>query len=83
MFQITITIQDAIENRVINKFAKRHNYATILEDGSDNPETKRQFMKRLLLEYIKKSIKEVEVQEAVNVAAVSASASVDADIILS
>jgi len=83
MAQITITIPPAVTNRVIDGFAKRYNYSPTLEDGSANPETKTQFAKRKLMEYIKQAVREAEIQDATNTAATSAAASVDTDIILS
>lgn len=83
MATITITIPAGITNRVIDGFAKRFNYSPKLEDGSANPETKAQFAKRKLIEYIKQSVREAEMQEAINAAATSAGTSVDTDIILS
>jgi len=83
MAQITITIPDAILPRVINGFARRYNYSPILEDGSSNPETKAQFAKRKLIEFIKSAVREAEIQDATNAAATTAAASVDTDITLS
>jgi hypothetical protein len=83
MATITITIPDAIASRVINDFAQRFNYSPILEDGSPNPETKNQFAKRKLIEYIKQSCREAEIQNATNTAATTAGTSVDTDIQLS
>jgi hypothetical protein len=82
MANITITIPNAIANRVIDGFCKRHGYSSILEDGSINPETKTQFCQRKIREYIKASIKEAEVETAINTAATSAGASTDTDIVL-
>jgi hypothetical protein len=83
MAQITITIPDAIASRVINGFAKRYNYSPTLEDGSANPETKSQFAKRKVIEFIKAAVRETEIQDATNAAATTAAASVDTDIQLS
>lgn len=82
MATIMINIPDNISNRVINGFCKRFNYSSTLEDGEPNPETKAQFAKRKLIEFIKQSIREVEIQDASNVAATTAGASVDTDIVL-
>jgi len=83
MAQITITIPDAIAPRVLNGFAKRYNYPITLEDGSPNPETKAQFAKRKVVEYIKHAVREAEIEQARNDAATTAGASVDTDIQLS
>jgi hypothetical protein len=82
MATITINIPDTIANRVLNDFAQRFNYSPTLEDGSPNPETKSQFAKRKLIEYIKQACREAEIQNATNTAATTAGTSVDTDIIL-
>lgn len=83
MAQITITIPDAVATRVIDGFCKRYNYPPTLEDGTPNPETKAQFAKRKVLEFIKRAVQEAEVEDARNAAAEEASASVENDIVLS
>ena len=83
MAQITITIPDAIASRVMNGFAKRYHYSATLEDGSPNPETKAQFAKRRVIEFIKQAVREAEVEDARNDAATTAGSSVDTDIQLS
>jgi len=83
MTQITINIPDAVAPRVISGFAKRYNYPLTLEDGSPNPETKAQFAKRKVLEYIRQAVREAEIDQARNEATATAGASVDRDIQLS
>jgi len=83
MAQITINIPDAIATRVINGFAKRYNHSSTLENGDPNPETKAQFAKRKLIEFIKQAVRDAEIQDATNTAATTAGTSVDTDIILS
>lgn len=80
---ITINIPDPIANRVIQGFAQRHGYSDTLEDGSPNPETRSQFAKRILIQYIKNSVREAEIQTASNTAATTAGQSADTDIQLS
>jgi len=82
MATITITIPDAIAPRVINGFAKRYNYSPLLENGDANTETKAQFAKRKLVEFIKSAVREAEIQDAANTAATTAGASADTDIVL-
>lgn len=82
MTTITITIPDNITPRVINGFAKRYNYSPTLENGDPNPETKAQFAKRKIIEYIKQSVKEAEMQDATNAAATTAGTSADKEILL-
>jgi hypothetical protein len=83
MTTITITIPAAITDRVINGFAKRYNYPPTLEDGTANPETKAQFAKRKVIEFIKQAVREAEIQDATNAAATQAGTSADTDIQLS
>lgn len=83
MAQITINIPDAIQERVLNGFAKHYNYSPTLENGDPNPETKAQFAKRKLIEFIKLAVKDAEVQDARNTAATTASQSVEIDISIS
>lgn len=83
MAQINLNIPDPILPRVLNAFAKQYKYSPTLEDGSPNPETKQQHAKRRIVEFIKRTVREAEVEDAKNTAAASASASVDTDIILS
>ena len=82
MAQITITIPDTILTRVLNGFAKRYNYSPVLDDGSSNPETKTQFAKRKVIEFIKQAVKDAEIQDASNTAATTAAASAETDIVL-
>lgn len=83
MTTLTITIPNAITNRVIDGFAKRYNYSPLLENGDPNPETKAQFAKRKVVEFIKQAVREAEIQDAANTAATSAGASADTEIVLS
>ncbi len=82
MTTITINIPDNITNRVINGFAKRYNYSATLEGGEPNPETKAQFAKRKVIEFIKQAVREAEIHEASNAAATTAGNSADTEIII-
>lgn len=83
MATVTITIPSNITNRVLDGFCKRYGYSPLLEDGSSNPETKAAFVKRKIIEHIKKAVREAEIEDAVNIAAGTAGSSVDTDIVLS
>lgn len=53
MATINIQIPDAALDRVVNAFAAVHGYQQILNDGTANPETKAQFARREMREYIR------------------------------
>lgn len=82
MASITITIPDQIAQRVLNGFCTHYGYLATLDNGDPNPETKLQFAKRKLIEYIKAGVEVTEVQAARNSAATTAKASIDLDIVL-
>jgi uncharacterized protein (DUF1800 family) len=83
MATIVITIPDAVLGRVIDGMAAAHGYQEVLEDDTPNPETKAQFARRIVRQFIKDSVKSAEVTAASRTAADSAGSSADADIILS
>ena len=80
MTQIIIEIPDNITQRVLNGIASRYHYSPILENGNPNPESKGQFAKRMIIEFLKKAVKDAEVEDARNDAATIAAESVDSDI---
>ena len=80
MTTITITIPDAITQRVVLALCHRWGYSDTLEDGTPNTETKSAFVKRKMIEHLKRSVKEAEVEIAKNEAASLAGTSVDNDI---
>jgi hypothetical protein len=77
---ISINIPDAITPRVINAFARKYGYRQTLEDGTANPITKAQFAKAKLIEFIKQSVKDMEVDDARNTAATAAVNAADTEI---
>lgn len=83
MAQIVINIPDPVAPRVLLGFSSRYGYQATLDNGSPNPETRAQFAKRKLMELIKQAVREAEMETARNVAATTAAASVDNDIVLS
>lgn len=84
MAQITINIPDAVAPRVINAFAKQYLYSPTLPDGvTPNPETKQEFAKRQVKEFIKRTVRQAEVESAKLTAQQTAEQSVDTDIVLS
>lgn len=87
MANITLTIPDAILQRVIDAAAQRNGYqATVpdptnLPDGTrPNPESKQQFAKRMLAAVLKDWVKAVETQAAASTAASTAGNKVDNEI---
>ena len=56
MAQITINVADEHIARVRQAFCAYHGYQDKLPDGTDNPETRIQFMKRKIKEYVKNSV---------------------------
>jgi len=81
MAQIALNIPDAILTRVINGFANYYHYQSTI-DGEANPETKAQFSKRMLVEYIKNAVVASEVQDAANAAATIANEAATNDIVI-
>jgi len=83
MTQIIIEIPNEVTQRVLDGIAYRLRYSPELEDGSPNPETKAKFAKRKLVEYMKKLVREAEIEIARNDAADVAAQSVDDDVVIS
>lgn len=68
MATLTITIPDAQATRVLNSFCKAMNYQSKIEvDGVlvDNPESKIQYARRMLIDYVYQAIITQEQYEAV------------------
>lgn len=88
MASISITIPDAVANRVTNGLAGQYNYqATIpapnpLDPPVPNPETKAQFAKRMVAKFIKDSVKAFEATQAAGTARDTAAADVETAIAL-
>lgn len=72
MATITLNIPDAILPRVLNGFASRYGYTPTLVDGNgadyQNPETKAQFAKRMLVDYMRTVVREAEATAAADAA---------------
>lgn len=82
MASITLTIDNAIANRVLNSFCARKNYTGFETDGV-TPISKIDFVKKDLARYIKNVVSQHESVEAGNNASASAQADVEATIIIS
>lgn len=85
MATITVTIPANITPRVIDGFCKRYHYQEFLdvEHTIPNPETKAQFAKRRVIQFIKDAVREAEAEDAKKVAEDAVVTSVDTDIVLS
>lgn len=81
MAQITITIPDTIAQRVLDSFAGARGYTGFLQDGI-TPETKAQFAKRTIINFVKNSVKEWEANNAGNSASITASNNVETQVTL-
>lgn len=79
--QITITIQDADEQRLIGKIAKYNGWENQIVDINlgliDNPVTKRQFVKAMLVNYLKRELQRVEMQELLESVVASEDVAID------
>jgi len=84
MVNVTFTIPDAQVNRYINAFAVMYNYQTEVPDGNGgmipNPQTKAQFAKQCVVNYMKEIVKACEVQEAVETARTTAASATQVDV---
>jgi hypothetical protein len=60
MATISITIKDSQLTRTVDAICGSFGYNGTLEDGTDNPETKAQFAKRMLASYIKSTVLDYE-----------------------
>ena len=86
MASITLTIPDPIAVRVLNGFAYSTGYQdTVFVDGVEepNPESKINYSKRILGEWIKKQVVAYEVSAAVSTAASNTRATSESEITIS
>jgi hypothetical protein len=80
MAQITISIPDAVLPRVLDAMASAYGYSATLPDGSPNPQSKAQFARQQLANFVKQTVAEQEVRAAVAAASQSAASKAAADI---
>jgi hypothetical protein len=83
MATLTINFPDAIAPRVINGICKRFNYKATFEDGTPNPESKQQFARRKVIEFMKRAVREAEIETATDAAEATAAQAVETEIVLS
>lgn len=74
----TFTVPDGDRNRVLNAFARKYGYSDTVPDGNGgqvaNPESRAQFSKRIVAEFIKGVVRDSEVDQASRDAGAAAAA---------
>lgn len=63
MAKIIIDLDPAQDTRIVAAFAKAHHYRAKLDDGSDNPQTKRDFLIQKVKAFIRESAIQAEALE--------------------
>lgn len=86
MATLTFTIDDTIDNKIINAFCDRFGYQATGPDGVANPQTKRQFFKAQVRAYIRdvyrdQKQREAEASVATNIQTVIAAAEAESSTI--
>jgi len=81
MASITLTVPDAIAQRVLDGFASQKGYTGTAPDGT--AETKAQFLKRKLGEHVREIVLRAEMQAAAAAAGAAAQRKADAEISIS
>jgi len=79
MANLTVTVPDAMLPRVTAAFKAQYNYQATLPDGTANPETEAQFMRRMVKEYIKQVLVAHEAVTAAEDARTNAANQITAD----
>jgi len=77
---LSINIPDAIDTELVKEFCATHGYMAKLEDGSDNPDTPKQFMKKKVIEYLKEPLRAIRIGRAMAQVRAAASTTVDSEI---
>lgn len=76
MAQFILQVPDEQRSRVVEAFCHRFGYTNKIPDGSggeiDNPETRNQFTKRMMVDWVKSQVIEAEVDMASRSAAQAA-----------
>ncbi len=83
--KLTIDIPTEVEQRVIDAFARRHEYKDEVPDETastliPNPQSRAAFLKERMIAYIRASVEAEEVEAAVRVARDKAKAEVKNDV---
>ena len=82
MASITLTIPTQQAQRVLDSFAARKGFSGFASDGT-TPQTKTEFLKQELINFVKKEVALYEAQEAANAAASTAQNDVQNNISIS
>jgi len=84
--QLTIEIPDSVKNRVINSVCECNAYQDTVRDAQgnevSNPQTKAQFAKQVIINYLKQCVRSSEENAASRTAVEAARAKVDSEISL-
>lgn len=83
MATISLTIPDAVIQRVLDALTGTYGYRVTLDDGSPNPQTKTQFAKAVVADYVKKIVRQWEAQQAGQTAFNAAANDVDLNVTIS
>ncbi len=81
---ISLSIPDTDRNRVLTAFARRFGYSDTIPDGNggqvQNPESRAQFVKRVVSEYVKGVVRDSEIDQASRDAGAAAAATAPPEI---
>lgn len=80
MATITLTIPNAVAQRVLDGVSSKYGYSATLADGSANPQTKSEFVKAWLSKVLKDAVRDYEADTAAANAAIAAANSVESNI---
>lgn len=82
MTQITLNIPDAVLPRVINGISRQYEYRDTLPDGTPNPETRAQFARRQVILWVKRTVRQAEVEAAREAAEIEAGETADEEVVI-
>ena len=79
--ELCITIPEEHKNRIVNSLGYKEEIRNLVGEGKiPNPESKIQFMKRMIIEFLKNNVKSIEANRDVNIARKNAIEKVDSEI---
>lgn len=74
----TITVPTDKKTQILNDFCAHEGYQATLEDGTANPETKAEFARKRVLNYIKQSVISYRAQKSAEEARIASIQEVEA-----